>query len=116
MSADSMIGLLESISKALRDMTKLVRITGTHGLGQVLGLVMTMFPHDTLVTVNGLVIFEGSRKAIVIEFGTRSSVGDVSRITLETRVDEATRPLRSVKITSIFTRTLHNIRFLGQIG
>lgn len=98
MSVESMIDLLENISKALRDVTKLVRITGTYGLGQVLGLVMTMFPQDTLVTVNGLVILEGSRNAIMIDFGTRSKSGGVSQFALGTRVNGAAQPLQCIKI------------------
>ena len=79
---DSMIDLLENISIALCDAKRLLRITGTRGLGHVLGLVMTMFPQDTLVTVNGAVILEGLRQAIIIDFGTSITSGTVSLFSL----------------------------------
>ncbi|KAG8533941.1 uncharacterized protein KY384_001682 [Bacidia gigantensis] len=96
MSVESMIDLLENMSIALRDDTKLVRITGTYGLGQVLGLTLTMFPQDTLVTVNGIVIFEGSGKAIVLEFGTGTKNAGTSQCVLESRSNGVT-PLQSIQ-------------------
>lgn len=53
-SAESMTELLESVSSALQDGTKAVRITGTYALGHILGLILVMFPPDTLVTVMDL--------------------------------------------------------------
>ena len=97
-AAESMIDLLENVSRALRDEMTVVRITGTRGLGHVLGLVMSMFSQDTPVTVNGAVIFEGSRKAIAIDFGTRNGNGGVSQFELETRLKQGTQPFHSIRI------------------
>lgn len=97
-ATESMIDLLELVSIALRDEKKLVRITGTRGLGHILGLMMTMFPEDTLVTVNGAVICEGSRKAIVLDFGMRVESGNVAHYRLETRLPEATQPFKFITL------------------
>ena len=79
-SAESMAELLANVSKALKDDSTLLRITGTCGLGHILGLVLMVFPQDTLVTINSIIIFEGTRRSIMIEFGDCGP----SQFTLET--------------------------------
>ena len=81
-SPESMVEILAKISRALTEEFTLLRVTGTFGLGHVLGLVLTMFPQDTLVTVSGIAIFEGTRKSILIELGDDGQ----SQFTVETTV------------------------------
>lgn len=69
MTTESAIDLLHAISRALREEDLLVRISGTQAAGYILGLVITMFPHDCIVTVHNFIVHEGQRKKIIIEFG-----------------------------------------------
>lgn len=84
MSPESMTELLEILSRALQDETKIVRITGTYALGHILGIVLMMFPRDTLVTINGFVLFEGTHKSILIEFEANGQNTAITKFQLET--------------------------------
>jgi len=61
--------LLACISQALREEKTLVRITGSSGMAHILGITLMMFPQDTSVTVENIVISEGLRKSIVVDIG-----------------------------------------------
>ena len=82
-TAESMTELLEGISRVLRESSLVMRITGTRGLGQVLGLIIMMFPEDTAVTVNGLIVFEGPRKSILLEIDTNCDTKGMSHFQVE---------------------------------
>ncbi|MCJ1357314.1 MAG: hypothetical protein MMC33_007310 [Icmadophila ericetorum] len=82
-SAESMTDLLRGISQALREPSLIIRITGTRGLGQVLGLILIMFPEDTIVTDNGLVDYEAPRKSILVEIDTSLGTNGISRSQVE---------------------------------
>ncbi|MCJ1463375.1 hypothetical protein MMC07_001982 [Pseudocyphellaria aurata] len=84
MSPESMTELLGIVSRALQDETKIVRITGTYALGHILGIVLMMFPRDTLVTINGFVFFEGTHKSILIEFEANGQDAAITKFQLET--------------------------------
>ena len=66
-----MIDLLERISRAVRKPHTILRISGTYGAGYVASVITMVFPHDVLVTLDGIVVFEGTRKpcSIVLELG-----------------------------------------------
>ena len=82
----SMVGLLGSISQALREENTIVRISGTRGLGHVLGLIMMMFPQDSLVTIDGVVTFEGPRNSIIVEFSANATTSGISHFQLESLI------------------------------
>lgn len=71
LSGETMAELLHCISRALREERSLVRISADYGACYILSTIMMMFPHDTLVTFDGIVITEGTRRpsSIVIELG-----------------------------------------------
>ena len=83
-SAESMIELLDGISRALREEKTIIRISGTYVMGHLHGFVFMMFPEDTLVTVNGLIICEGTRKTIIIELDTKRNFTGWVQFKLET--------------------------------
>ncbi|KFY01145.1 hypothetical protein V490_01062 [Pseudogymnoascus sp. VKM F-3557] len=65
---ESMAGLLHALTRAVREESIVVRITGSNGMGHILAILMIMFPEDTLITVESEVIFQGLRKSILAEF------------------------------------------------
>ncbi|KAH0562037.1 hypothetical protein GP486_003263 [Trichoglossum hirsutum] len=67
-TSDSAATLLHHISRTLREGGLITRITGTHGMGYILGIVLLMFPHDTVITMDSVVIHEGVRQSILLEF------------------------------------------------
>lgn len=89
MSSESMTELLESVSRALRDESKILRITGTYALGHILGLILMMFPQDTLVTINGFVLFEGTCKSILVEFEANGQNTAITQFQLETLLSKS---------------------------
>lgn len=101
MSPESMTELLESVSRALQDETKIVRITGTYAQGHILGLVLMMFPQDTLVTVNGFVLFEGTRKSIVVEFEASGQRTAITQFQLETLLSTSAELSLPIKIEPV---------------
>jgi hypothetical protein len=87
MSAEAMTELLAYVSQALREGNRLVRISGSFGMAHILGITLMMFPQDTLVTVENLVICEGPRKSIIVEIANDTDL----RYQVETRL--GTHPL-----------------------
>lgn len=81
-TAESAVELLHAISRALTEETLLVRISGSQGMAYILCLVKTMFPHDLLVTVENIVVYEGGRNNIILEIST-SKDRDPTTIRLE---------------------------------
>lgn len=68
-SKEIVVELFYALTQAVREESTVVRITGSQGMGHILGFVMMMFPQDTLVTLENLIIYEGPTKSILIEFG-----------------------------------------------
>jgi hypothetical protein len=102
---DSATALLHSISRALREEGLIVRITGTQGMGYVLGMVLLMFPHDAMITMDSVIIHEGVRHSILLEF---CEIGaGPTRVQVETilsRSESVTLPI------GVVSRTSSNVR------
>ncbi|KAH8726911.1 hypothetical protein GQ44DRAFT_758452 [Phaeosphaeriaceae sp. PMI808] len=49
LTVDATVDLLYSISQALCDEAKIIRISGSFAMGHILGSLLFMFPHDTVV-------------------------------------------------------------------
>lgn len=64
-SEDWMAELLVNISKALEERNGVIRIRGCYGMGYILALAVTVFPDDSLVTIEDLVIHEGNRSSSI---------------------------------------------------
>lgn len=87
MSSEATTELLAYVSQALREGNRLVRISGSSGMAHILGITLMMFPQDTLVTVENLVICEGPRKSIIVEIANDTDL----RYQVESRL--GTHPL-----------------------
>lgn len=68
-SGDAMIDLLEQVLYALCDESTVIRISGSYAAAYILSLLLAMFPQDTLVTLDQIVLVEGTHKppSIIIE-------------------------------------------------
>ena len=67
LDTDSTIELLESVSRALREDQKICRISGSRGMGHILGLIQALFRRNTAVTVEGTIIQDIEHSNIVCE-------------------------------------------------
>lgn len=65
---EDMSDLLHAITRAIREEPVVVRITGSRGMGHILVMVMIMFPEDAFVTMENVIVFQGLRKSILVEF------------------------------------------------
>ena len=92
-SSETMIDLLEHISKALREDKSVVRISGTYSVCYILATVMMMFPRDTLIRFNGTVVADGARKlpSIIVELEDEDSndFHKTHNVDLEMRLEQA---------------------------
>ncbi|MCJ1246997.1 hypothetical protein MMC30_004208 [Trapelia coarctata] len=91
LSTEATSELLACLSQALREEKTLVRITGSSGMANILGLALLMFPRDTSVTIEDIVIYERSHKSILVEIGG----GDNSQFHLETVLETSPYSLLS---------------------
>lgn len=89
-TSESMFELLYSISQALREETALVRISGSCGMGHVLGVVLMLFPQDVVVTVENVVIHEGLRRSLLLEIVSHEEYNGMLKVQVETTLDTAT--------------------------
>lgn len=89
LDVESTTELLIFISRALREEGKLCRVTGSHGMGHILGLVQALFPRVTALTVEGTVIQSIEDPKVRIEI-TSCSCCEPTRIHLETVISTAT--------------------------
>ncbi|KFY19353.1 hypothetical protein V493_07998 [Pseudogymnoascus sp. VKM F-4281 (FW-2241)] len=67
-TTDNMAELLHALTRAVREESIVVRITGSRSMGHILAIVTIMFPEDAFVTMDNVVVFEGLRKSILVEF------------------------------------------------
>ena len=67
LDTESAIELLGSVSRALREDQKICRISGSRGMGHILGLVQGMFRRNTVVTVEGTIIQDIEHSSIFCE-------------------------------------------------
>jgi hypothetical protein len=65
---ESMAELLHAITRAIREESIIVRIRGSQSMGHILAIVTIMFPEDAFVTMENVIVFEGLRKSILVEF------------------------------------------------
>ncbi|KFZ02688.1 hypothetical protein V501_09492 [Pseudogymnoascus sp. VKM F-4519 (FW-2642)] len=63
-----MVELLHAITQAIREESIIVRIRGSQSMGLILAIVTIMFPEDAFVTIENMIVFEGLRKSILVEF------------------------------------------------
>jgi hypothetical protein len=82
LTAEAMVDLIRCLMQVLSDNDKVARVTGFIGMGYVVGLVLFMFPEDTLLTVDSFVVHEGPRRSILLELTSASA--DPIRIRIET--------------------------------
>ncbi|PGH22935.1 hypothetical protein AJ80_02984 [Polytolypa hystricis UAMH7299] len=65
-SVESIVEVFECLSH-LTEEDSVVRVTGSYGILHILGIIVFMFPLDAIVTVESLIIQEGSSRRVVIE-------------------------------------------------
>ena len=87
---EAMSELLECISRSLREKQSVVRFFGTYSAGYILSVISMLFPHDTLVTLEGIVVEEGIRQppSIIFELGHTSN-GSVEMGRLEVYLEHS---------------------------
>lgn len=83
LSIDSMSDLLGCCSKALQQDATMLRVTGTAGMGHIVGLILFLFPDDTTLLCSGTVMHEGARQNILLELSPEESL---PTMTLEHRI------------------------------
>lgn len=67
-TVDSTIELFQALSRANSSKEAVVvRITGTRGIGYIMAIMLMMFPDETLVTVENVIVHEGSRRKFAVE-------------------------------------------------
>ncbi|EAU33847.1 predicted protein [Aspergillus terreus NIH2624] len=66
MNDDWLSEVLVMLSHALREDKRMIRIRGCCWMGYILSLVVTLFAHDCLVTVEGVIIHQGHRSSSII--------------------------------------------------
>ena len=56
LSIEVVTDMLESVSRALLHENQICRISGSHGMGHVVGMLQILFPRDTSLTIEGVVM------------------------------------------------------------
>ena len=82
---ESAIELLGSVSRALREDQKICRISGSRGMGHILGLLQALFRRNTTVTVENIVIQDIEHSSIVCEIIQRDR-SEPTEVQLETSI------------------------------
>ncbi|KFY19358.1 hypothetical protein V491_04483 [Pseudogymnoascus sp. VKM F-3775] len=95
---DSLAELLYAITRAVREDSTVVRITGSRSVGLILAIVTIMFPEDTFVTIENVIVFDGLRKKILVEFTDSEEVINV-------RIESKLQIQSSVPILPICTKS-----------
>jgi hypothetical protein len=67
LAKEAVVDLLASLSRVHSEDSVIVRITGSAGMGYIIGLVLDMFPDNTLLTVESFVVHEGPHRSILLE-------------------------------------------------
>jgi hypothetical protein len=79
---DGMSDILAKFAAALREPQTVVRVRGCASMGYVYALASAMFPDDCIVTVEGMIIHQGSRSASIIVDITQSRGGNSLEVQL----------------------------------
>ncbi|KAK4465661.1 hypothetical protein QBC42DRAFT_310595 [Cladorrhinum samala] len=77
-STESIAGVFECL-KHLTEEGSIVRIRGTYAIVHILAIVLFMFPHDAVVTVESLVIHDGPSRRVMVEIHT----GEIAQACVE---------------------------------
>ena len=85
LDSESAIEIFGSVSRALREDQKICRISGSRGMGHILGLLQALFRCNTVVTVEGTIIQDIEHCNIVCEIVQRDH-SEPTRIYLETSI------------------------------
>ena len=80
---ESAIELLGSVSRALREDQKICRISGSRGMGHILGLLQALFRRNITVTVEGTIVQDIEHSSIMCEIIQRDR-SELTQIHLET--------------------------------
>lgn len=82
-SKESMVDLLTSLSKAFSEERTIVRISGSGGMGYIIALATILFPSDTTLTIEGLIVQEGTRGLICLECNDTTGSGVPVQVEVE---------------------------------
>ena len=85
LDTESAIELLGSVSRALREDQKICRISGSRGMGHILGLLQALFRRNTVVTVESTIIQDIEYSSIVCEIIQRDR-SEPTQVHLETSI------------------------------
>lgn len=102
LSTESTIEVLEKVSQALCQDSKICRISGYRAMGHIVGLIRALFPHDLVLTVEGVVVQDVERPKIRCEI-IDTDTGGMTRIYLETSISNSTSfklPIERFDLTS----------------
>lgn len=101
LDVESATDLLEAVSRALTEERKICRISGSRGMGLILGLVQVLFQRNTVVTVEGTIIQDVENSSIICEIVHRERE-ELTFVHLETSISTT----RSVELPiAIFPTT-----------
>ena len=85
LDTESAIELLGLVSRALREDQKICRISGSRGMGHILGLLQALFRRNTVVTVESTIIQDIEHSSIVCEIIQRDR-SEPTQVHLETSI------------------------------
>lgn len=105
LDTESATEILVSISRALCEDQKLCRISGSRGMGHVLGLIQALFHRTTVVTVESTIIQDVESAKIYCEI-TQSDSPEPTQIHLETSISNSTPVELPITVLQTPTKTL----------
>lgn len=118
---ESAIELLGLVSRALREDQKICRISGSRGMGHILGLIQALFRRNTVVTVEGTIIQDIEHSNIICEI-IRKNPSEPTQVHLETCIPTS-RPielpiaiLQSTSSQSAACFGLHSFNWAGCVA
>ncbi|KAL5352902.1 hypothetical protein ACLOAV_002850 [Pseudogymnoascus australis] len=111
---EDMAELLHAMTRAVREESIVARITGSRSMGHILAIVMIMFPEDAFVTMENVIVFEGLRKSILVEFTDTDGILNV-QVELKLEIQSAARivPIEKGSPTQIAGRHIYYYEWAG---
>ena len=109
---DSMTELLEKVSQALRQESKICRISGSRAMGHISGLLQALFPHNFVLVIEGVIVQDVDNSKIRCEIV--DSADCCTRINLETTILDSMSvrlPIEHLDLTSSNMRNKKNYTF-----
>lgn len=114
---ENMAELFHALTRAVREESIVVRITGSRAKGHILAIVMIMFPEDTFVTLENVIVVEGLRKSILVQF---TGSDEMIKIQVESEVQiQSTEPILPIEIhprTFVDRRRIYRFKWNGWIA